>query len=163
MNLFTLFDLPETPVVRVPDLTDRYLRLQRKYHPDHQSNQGNDENHWEAMELSALVNKAYRIFRNEMETLAYFLDVKNKLNGEEKMALSPAFLAEMMELNEALDNGHLSAFQEDVNAMMKELDHTVRDLMVNNSSEWSDADLNRLVAYYYRKKYIVRLLERSNH
>lgn len=163
MNLFALFDLPETPVIRVPDLTDRYLRLQRKYHPDHQSIQDGDENQWEAMELSAMVNKAYRIFRNDMETLAYFLEVKNRLTGEEKVALSSDFLAEMMELNEELENGHVSAYQEGVVAMVSGLDQSVGDLMSDQPREFSDADLDRLTAYYFRKKYIDRLLERNNH
>ena len=163
MNLFALFDLPETPVVRVSDLTDRYLRLQRKYHPDHQSIQEDEENQWEAMELSAMVNKAYRIFKSDMETLAYFLEVKNKLGGEDKVALSPAFLAEMMELNEELENGNTLAYQEGVQAILDELDETVRDLMTGQPMDFSVSDLDRLTAYYFRKKYIDRLLERYNH
>jgi molecular chaperone HscB len=163
MNLFALFDLPETPVVRVPDLTDRYLRLQRKYHPDHQSSSDGDANQWEAMELSAMVNKAYRIFRNDMEALAYFLELKNKLGGEEKVDLSPSFLAQMMDLNEELENGNTLAYQEGVKAMIQELDQTVSDLMTDQRIDFSATDLDRLTAYYFRKKYIDRLLERYDH
>ena len=49
-----------------------------------------------------MINKGYKTFQNDDETIKYVLQLKGLLEEDEKYELPPDFLMEMMELNEIL-------------------------------------------------------------
>ena len=84
------------------------------------------------------------------------LQLKGLLEEEEKYQLPPAFLLEMMELNEELSEN--SAKQ--INELEKELYTGVRPIIENYDDATTTADLLKVKEYYYKKKYLQRILDR---
>ena len=156
MNHFELFGLPVSFKIDGSKLALKYFELQKKYHPDFFT-QGTEYEQEQALETSSQVNKAYKIFRNEDETIKYVLQLKGLLQEEEKYQLPPDFLMEMMELNEELSEN--SAGQ--INEIEKTLYTAVQPIIDNyDDAATTTADLLKVKEYYYKKKYLQRILDR---
>ena len=82
-------------------LKKKYYALSRQYHPDFYVQQG-EIARLEAEEKLQEINKAYATLSNPVKTIAYLLRETIGLPEDEKIALPPHFLMEMMELNEAM-------------------------------------------------------------
>ena len=156
MNYFELFDIPITIKVDQSKLAKKYFEVQKKFHPDFFA-QSTEAEQAEALERSSAANKALKIFKNQAETIKYVLQLKGLLEEEEKYQLPPAFLMEMMELNEELSDN--SAQQ--VASIQKQLYTEVASTIDNyNDATVTNAELLRLKEYYYKKKYLNRILDR---
>jgi molecular chaperone HscB len=156
MNYFDLFELPVSFKIDKARLTHKYFELQKKYHPDFFANATEHEQE-EALEISSQLNKAFNIFKNQDETIKYVLQLKELLEEEEKYQLPPAFLMEMMELNEELSDDSPSQ----IAGIEKELYAEVEQILDQyNDASTGTADLLKLKEYYYKKKYLQRILDR---
>lgn len=156
MNYFELFELPVTIKIDTSKLAKKFFEQQKKYHPDFFAN-GTEHEQAEALEISSQLNKALKVLKNEDQTIKYVLQLKGLLVEEEKYQLPPAFLMEMMELNEEL--GDDSANQ--VNSIEQELRSEVSNIIDNyDDTATATADLLKLKEYYYKKKYLQRILDR---
>ena len=163
MNYYELFQLPLSLTVNTTELSKKYFELQKKYHPDFFSNA--DETEQSAMlEKSSLINKGYKIFKNEDDTLQYFLQIKGLLKEEEKYELPPEFLMEMMEINESLmeiNDSSLEEMETKVNQLEKHLYTQVQNIIeYYNEDNTTDEQLLQVKDYYFKKKYLKRILER---
>ena len=163
MNYFELFEMPISLTVDKKHIQDKYFELQKKYHPDFFSNE-NEEEQDAVLEKSSMINKAYKLFQNENETMKYVLQLKNLLEDEEKYQLPPEFLAEMMELNESLmdvDDSSLEEAQTKISQLEKHLYDKVQKIFEYYSEENTTGEqLLQVKDYYYKKKYLNRILER---
>ncbi len=163
MNYYELFDVPVSITIDVAAVQKKYFELQKKYHPDFFSTAGDAEQN-EMLELSSVVNKAYITFKNEDETIKYFLQLKGLLGDDEKYDLSPAFLGEMMEINEALmeiDDSSLEEAETKVNQAQKILYDEVQNIIeYYNEDTTTNEQLLQVKDYYFKKKYLKRILER---
>lgn len=163
MNYFELFEIPVSLTVDENIIRNKYLALQKKYHPDFFSNES-DEAQAAVLEKSSLINKGYKTFQNADETIKYVLQLKNLLEEEEKYQLPPDFLMEMMELNEALidtDETTISEAQINIQVLEKQLYNAVQNIVENYDDERTTAEqLLQVKDYYYKKRYLNRILER---
>ena len=159
MNFFELFEIPPTMQVNLAELKPIFFRLQKKYHPDYNGS-GDPGEIEEAMEFSAQVNKAWKTFQNPDETIKYVLEQKGLLQSEEKYALPPAFLMEVMELNELkMDGADTETLKQSVKELLGEITRPVQPIIENYSDEQTTtAQLLEVKAWYYQKKYLDRLL-----
>lgn len=159
MNYFELFDIPEAILVDKSQLARRYFDLQKKYHPDFYTGATEAEKAT-VLERSAQINKAFKTFQNTDATIQYVLQLKGLVEDEEKYALPPDFLMEMMELNEALsEEGQLPAG--DLKAAENALYDSVRPIIEGYSPNGTTSDeLAQLKEYFYKKKYLLRIKER---
>jgi molecular chaperone HscB len=156
MNYFELFKIPVSIKIDQENLTRKYFELQKKYHPDFYTRASEHEQE-EALEISSHLNKALKVFRNEEATIKYILQLKELLEEEEKYRLPQDFLVEMMELNEELSGD--SAAQ--IAAIEKELYTAVKPIIENyNDAAVTNDELLELKEYYYKKKYLHRILDR---
>ena len=156
MNYFELFEIPVSFNVDKTLLAKKYFELQKKYHPDFFS-QGSEAEQEEALERSSQVNRALKIFKHPDETIKYLLQLKGLLEEEEKYQLPPAFLMDMMELNEELNDGS----KDQINTLEKELYTQVAPVIENyDDGDVSVTDLLKVKEYYYKKKYLQRILDR---
>lgn len=156
MNHFELFELPVSFKTDKSKLALKYFELQKKYHPDFFT-QGTEQEQEQALEISSQLNKALKILKNEDETIKYVLQLKGLLEEEEKYQLPPAFLMEMMELNEELSDD--SAKQ--IETLETELYRQVQPIIDNyDDSKALHTDLLKLKEYFYKKKYLQRILDR---
>ena len=158
MNYFELFEIPVSLRVDRSTLARKYFELQKQYHPDFFANAGADEQA-EMLERSSQINKALKTFQKEELTIKYLLQQKDLLQEEEKYALPPEFLMEVMELNENMSNSsadQVAAFENDIYAPVKEIIENYDDKTTTNE------ELLKVKEYYFKKKYLQRILERMD-
>ncbi|MBS1548238.1 MAG: hypothetical protein JSS94_00025 [Bacteroidetes bacterium] len=159
MNYFELFGFEVFPRISQSLLSKKYISLQRESHPDFFTRETGSEQD-EALDKSADINKAYKIFKNPDDTLAYFLQVKGIIVPGEKFELPSDFLMEMMDLNESIsdspENGKKAAAAFQV-GLGEEMEYNIASLSQDGENL---SVLEELKSLYYRKKYLNRILDR---
>ena len=83
MNYFEVFALPVQMLVDKQVLKKKYFELSRRFHPDYFVQQ-DEAAQQDALEQSALINKAFKTFTNRDETIKYVLELKGLLKENEK-------------------------------------------------------------------------------
>ncbi len=169
MNYFQLFEIPITLQVDAAALKKKFYELSRKYHPDFYSQATEDEQD-EALEKSSILNKAFKTFSNKDETIKYVLKEKGLLQEEEKYQLSPDFLMEMMELNEAVMDAKMegdTAKEMQVHTSIQKLENELYAPVKTIVEDYKEGittkeELLQVKEYYYRKKYLQRILAGSH-
>ncbi|MEO6253740.1 MAG: Fe-S protein assembly co-chaperone HscB [Ferruginibacter sp.] len=156
MNYFELFELPVTFKIDKSKLAQKYFELQKKYHPDFFA-QGTEHEQEQALEISSQLNKALKTFKNPDQTIKYVLQLKELLEEEEKYQLPPAFLMQMMELNEELTDNSAQQVQDLEDQLYSEVKPVIENY---DDATASQADLLKLKEYYFKKKYLQRILDR---
>lgn len=161
MTYFELFEIPVQLKVNKATLPHKYFELSRKYHPDFFVNASPGEQA-EALEKSALLNRAFRTFQNPDETVKYVLQLKGLLEEEEKYDLPPAFLMEVLEINEAMmdadDEATKEKLQLAINNLQQDIYEPVQEIMEHyQEGVTSEKELLQVKDYYYKKKYIDRI------
>ena len=156
MNYFELFDLPVSLNVDKSRLAKKYFELQKKYHPDYFT-QATEAEQEEALEKSSAVNKALKILKDKDSTIKYLLQLKGLLEEEEKYLLPPDFLMEVMELNEELTAESATA----INEFEKDIYSGVQSIIEQyDDAAITTAELLKVKEYYFKKKYLQRILDR---
>jgi molecular chaperone HscB len=163
MNHFELFEMPISLNPDFNYINKKYLELQKKYHPDYFTLHTDDEQ-TVALQKSAQINQAIKTLKNQDNIIEYVLQLKGLLQEEEKYNLPAAFLMQMMELNEALiegnDNGTIAKKANEIEtSFYKEILHIINNY---DDKKTALADLLKLKEYYFKKKYVRRILDRIN-
>ena len=167
MDYFKLFDLPVGFKVDAKLLRRRFFEKSREAHPDHFVNSSSDEQEG-ALQSSAELNTAFKTLNDEDLRMQYLLQQKGLLIPDEKFALPPSFLMEVMELNEELSEAQetgsadenlqlttrLQAFQQDLYAPVSGIIEHYRE------GATSEAELLQVKEYYFKKKYLDRAVAR---
>lgn len=164
MNYFELFDIPVQLKVDALSLHKKFIELSKKYHPDYFATQNNDKQ-VEALEMSASINKGYKIFKNPDETIKYVLQSKGLLQEEEKYQLPPAFLMEMMEINEQIVDAKMDAdaaktvhLSTVITQLSTEIYDPVKKIVEHyQEGVTSEKELLQVKEYYFKKKYLNRI------
>lgn len=165
MNYFELFHIPESFLPNKTDVQQQFYRLSKQYHPDFFT-QATEEEQQQALEQSALINKAYKTLTNKDLTLAYLLNLKGLLEDDEKYTLSNEFLMEVMELNEKImeakfegDTTTLQYLKTQISNLEQKEYALVKNIIENYNSHTTQEELLQVKEYYYRKKYLNRILD----
>jgi len=162
MNYFEVYDIPVQLLVDKTVFKKKYFELSRRYHPDYFVQQ-EAATQQQALEQSALINKAYKTFSSRDETIKYVLELKGLLTENEKYDLPPDFLMEMLELNESLaeaqfDPAARAAVLQKVLQTEDELYQPVKGIIENyREGVTTTAELRQVKDYYFKKKYLERL------
>ncbi len=156
MNYFDLFGLPVSIRVDPAELNKKYVALQKKYHPDFFT-QEDEVSQQEALEKSSEINKALKVLKNPDATIHYLLQLKGLATEGEKYQLPPDFLAEVMELNENLTDQSAREIETFSKSIYREVEPLVNNY---HDEQVTRNELLRLKDYYFKKKYLQRILER---
>ena len=172
-DYFALYQLPVSFSPDQATVKSKFYELSRQYHPDRFAQAGGAEL-TEALRMAAVNNEAYKTLKSPDATMAYILKQNGLLEDEEKYALPPAFLMEMMDINEAISDYEANHDKDDPNdddEMTGAID------MLNEQLElWEDATkllvqrfeaghkdndlLLQVKDQFFRKKYLLRIKER---
>ena len=169
MNYFELYDMPVSLQPDAKKVKQKFYELSRTYHPDFYSHASESEQA-QALEVSSQVNKAYKIFQQSDDTIKYVLQEKGLLQEEEKYELPPLFLMEMLELSEQMmeakmedDAGAMSSVQQQINNAQTEIYEPVKRIVEHyQEGITTEKELLQVKEYYYRKKYLNRILAGMN-
>ena len=106
MDYFEVFGLPRRLGLDAAELQRRFYELSRRTHPDfHQT--ATAEEQARMLETSARLNAAYRALRDPIARVEYLVRLEEgrdtKEGAGEKPPAPPALLAEMFEIQEALE------------------------------------------------------------
>jgi len=164
MNYFDLFDLPVTLKVNGAELRKKFFELSKQSHPDYYINESDEEQQL-ALEKYAAVNVAFKTLSNTEATIKYVLQQKGLLQDDEKYALPPHFLMEMLELNEALEEAQAAGSEEARTQVKKQIELTEQEIyepvssLINdfNNETTTEKELAAVKEYYFKKKYLQRL------
>jgi molecular chaperone HscB len=161
MTYFELFDIPVQLKVNTAVLSKRFFALSRQFHPDYFAGE-NEAAREEALEKSALLNKAWKTFQNTDATIKYVLQEKGLLEEEEKYELPPDFLMEVLELNEQLMEMDETGNRDQLSAVISQLStaiyEPVKEVVENYQEGLStEKELLQVKEYYYKKKYLDRI------
>ena len=162
-----MFGLPIGFQVDTKQLRAAFMDIQRASHPD-KFTQANEFEQEEALEKSAIANKAFTLLQSPAAILPYVLEIKGFLEAEEKYALSPDFLMEMMDLNEAWMDAEEDS---DKQAIIKQVEQIktaiyapIQTYMeMDQIDTFSQEAMLQIKSYYYKKKYLDRILEDFHH
>ncbi len=161
MNYFELFGLPIGFQVDATKLRQAYMEIQRTSHPD-KFTQSSTEDQDIALEKSAIANKAFTLLNNKELILPYVLEVLGYMETDEKYALSPDFLMEMMNLNEAWMDADSDTDKSNVTKQVKTIQNAiytpVKAILEGNSIDITKEAMLQVKEYYYKKKYLDRIL-----
>ena len=162
MNYFDWFELSPGFFPNQALLKKKYYALSRQYHPDFFVQQG-EAARLEAEEKLQEVNRAYATLSNQVKTMAYLLKETVGLPDDEKFALAPDFLMEMMELNEAMQEADTEEakekVKEQISIQQQSLYEQVEPIMANYQAGITTREaLLQVKQYYYQQKYLQRLL-----
>ncbi len=103
MNFFTLFDLPESFVIDLSLLTERFQTLQRRYHPDNFATQPEAER-IQALQHAANINQGYQALRKPLPRAEYLLSLHGfDINNEQHTLHDTEFLMAQLTLREELE------------------------------------------------------------
>lgn len=156
MNYFERFGIPVSLIVDKRQLSQKYFELQKKFHPDFFTNATEAEQE-AALETSSEINKGFKMLQQPDDTIKYVLQLKGILEEEEKYQLPPDFLMKVMELNEELSDesaAAVQAFEESIYSEVKD------DITQYDDATVTAEQLQRIKEYYFKKKYLRRILDR---
>lgn len=163
MNYFEFYELPESFNIDEKALKNKFYQLSKKYHPDFYANE-DEAKQQEILELSTLNNKAYKVLSEPNKRIEYILQQHGLLADGDKHKLAPAFLMEMMEINEALmeieDEPSLNTLKTQItsmdNELIEELSLSIKNYETDNEAS-KENTLNKIKDIYYRQKYLLRI------
>lgn len=162
MNYFEIFGLPVRLKIDKTELPKKFFELSRKFHPDFYANTTPSEQN-RALEITADLNKAFKTFQNDDDTIKYVLQLKGLLEEEEKYQLPPDFLMEVLEINEKLmdaeDDPELKInLQSVIDDLQSEIYEPVKKIVENyEDGITTEKELLQVKEYYYKKKYLNRI------
>jgi molecular chaperone HscB len=167
MNYFELFGLPIAFKADTHQLRNAFMHIQRASHPD-KFVQGTEAEQEMALEQSAIANKGFSLLNNAEKILPYVLEISGHIQADEKYNLAPDFLMEMMELNEAWMDAESDEAKQTI---LKQI-NTLKDDIFSPIKAHLEADsiihipqeaMLQIKDYYYKKKYLDRILEDFHH
>ena len=167
MNYFELFGLPIGFQIDTQKLRAAFMEIQKASHPDKFA-QGTTEEQEAALEQSSMANKGFTILNQKERILPYVLEILGILKPDEKYALEPDFLMEMMDLNEAWmeaeDEEGKQAIMDQVEQLKNEIYAPIKSYMeMDQIDTISQEAMLQIKSYYYKKKYLDRILEDFHH
>lgn len=167
MNYFELFGLPIAFTTDSGQLRAAFMNIQRASHPD-KFVQGTEMEQEDALEKSSMANKGYAILNDSEKIIPYVLEITGQLQPDEKYNLSPDFLMEMMELNEAWMDAEDESAKQNILSQINTLKNDIFSPIKAYLEAASVIDIPQeamlqIKDYYFKKKYLDRILEDLHH
>jgi molecular chaperone HscB len=140
---YAVFGLPRKLALDEEALRQRFYELSRLYHPDfHQT--GTAAERAVALGASAEVNRAYRALRDPLARLEHVIALEE--GARDKRAAPAALLAEMLEVQEVLEEVKAAGLDEEARQRLREesqrlraRDEAERAAILSRMPEWDAA------------------------
>jgi len=163
MQYYEAFGLEPKLALDLNDLQKRFYERSRLWHPDKFSRAGAEEQQ-KALDMTAVLNDAFRTLRHPSTRAEYFLKQKQVEFAKEAPA---ELLEEVFELNMALEElrggdesarGQLDAAREKFQAMLGEIDAELAGLFARYDAEADRSTLDEVGRGLNRRRYVANLI-----
>lgn len=156
MNYFEFYQIPEAFFIDESELRQKYHQITKQLHPDFFTTASEAEQ-LSALEKSTLNNQAYKTLSQLESRIAYILELHGLL--ENTPSLPQSFLMQMMDINEAIEEGKKSLVIDEIQQFKQALWQEIEPVLKNypHSSD-KTSDLQKVLQYYLKNKYVERLL-----
>lgn len=166
MNYFEFYGIPVSFRVDESALRSIFYRNSKQYHPDFHTLSGESQQA-EMLDLATLNNDAYQTLSDPDKRMRYILKIKGLLEDESKLSIPQEFLLDMMEINEALmeleiepDQNREEMLKQEIEHLEKSLDENIRLVLDTYDDQiGSRADLQAVLEYFLKKRYLLRVRE----
>ncbi len=165
-NYFQFFSLEPAFHLDEVALKRAYLLKSREFHPDYFTLASEEEkNH--ALDMTTQNNEAYKVLSDTTKRLEHILRIYQILTEGTEDKMDPAFLMEMMEINEMImevqmekNEKLLLKVQAEILTKSKTMDEEANEHTVLFDQTKEMNHLEALKDYYFKKKYLRRILDR---
>ena len=102
-NYFQLFEIEKSLFIDLNILEEKYLELQKEFHPDKYVNASDQEKRI-SLQITSYINEAYKTLKNDYLKSIYLLKIEGyKLEDQNNTISDSAFLMHQMELREEFE------------------------------------------------------------
>jgi molecular chaperone HscB len=158
IDYFAFFELPRKFSIPDNELRRKYLQKSRETHPDFFV-ATQPERSAEMEENAALLNAAYRNLKDEFLRIRHILELEGI--DPEKLTLPPAFLMEMMELNETIEeDGFSRSIEQQVQTGKLDLRNQLQALMQAYDAASEQNDRHKILLDAAERILCLRYFER---
>lgn len=155
MNYYNFLQIEPHPQPDLALLKQNFIKLSKQFHPDRFGNSSIAEQE-NALQKTSELNTAYTILKDADKALEYYLLYKEIIKPNQEHKLPPAFLMEMMELNEGLETTNAEERANIVSAIQKQ-QNSLRHNLLENCLQLSD-NHDYIKDAFYKLKYYTRLV-----
>jgi molecular chaperone HscB len=153
---FERLGVPAAPDVDLALAERNYLRLSRALHPDFQT-AGDEAAADRANDATARLNEAWSVISDPQARAEYLLELRDPGAMERAKTLSPAFLAEAMELSEEAEAAAGTSAAAALSARVR-ADADARLASVLAPAAWTAPDTRRLATTLHELRVLRRVL-----
>jgi molecular chaperone HscB len=163
MQYYEALGLEPKLMLDLEDLKVRFYDRCRQWHPDRFSRAGAEEQQ-QALDMTALLNDAFRTLRDPVTRAEYFLKERGRSLSNDA---PPELLEEVFELNMALEELHggddsarpqLVTAQERFQAMRAKIDEELTGFFAKFDASGDDSVLDGIRAALNRRRYVSNLV-----
>jgi molecular chaperone HscB len=168
MNYFEFYKIKPSFFIDEEYLKKMFYQCSKDFHPDFHALKSEEEQQ-KMLELSTLNNKSFFVLKSFNTRLEYLLKSKQVLIEDEKYALPPEFLMEMMEINEEIMD---LSFEPDANKIdglkqkTERIENEIEQEIEAKAKEYDEGEnediLLKIKDLWYRKKYLLRIRDSLN-
>lgn len=168
MDYFEFYKLAPAFYIDEEYLKKMFYQYSKDFHPDFHALKSEEEQQ-KMLELSTLNNKSFFVLKSFATRLEYLLKLKKVLVEEEKYALPPDFLMEMMEINEEImdlsfdmDEQKALALKTKTEGIEQGIETEIEVLAKQYDQTSDESILLKIKDLWYRKKYLLRIRDSLN-
>jgi molecular chaperone HscB len=154
---FERLGVPAAPDVDLALAERNYLRLSRTLHPDFQP-AGDEAAAERANDATARLNEAWSVISDPEARAEYLLELRDPGAMDRAKTLSPAFLAEAMELSEEAEAAAKDPAAAAVLRARVQADTDARLVAVLRPAAWVQPDTRRLATTLHELRVLRRVL-----
>lgn len=162
-NYFEFYDLEVKFMLDQDELRNRYLKLSKQHHPDFFIDQ--DEAYENALEMTSLNNKAFKVLSSQEQRVKHILEL-NELLTDAKESMSPDFLMQMMDINEAImemkmdpDGAQKAKVLKEVEEFESDLDSEFQTAAQLYDTSGDPSTLHTIKDNFLKRRYLRRMKE----
>jgi molecular chaperone HscB len=168
MNYFEFYKINPSFYIDEENLKKMFYQYSKDFHPDFHALKSEEEQQ-KMLELSTLNNKSFFVLKSFNTRLEYLLKTKGVLVEEEKYALPPHFLMEMMEINEEImdlsfdpDAVKIDSLKQKTESIELEIGQEIEKMARQYDERGEEDILLKIKDLWYRKKYLLRIRDSLN-
>ena len=162
-SYFELFDLPVNCEIDSGKLREKYMELQRQYHPD-RFVASSDATRMRAVQIAAHVNGAHQTLDVPLKRAEYCLQLAGlSTDSETDAKMDPMFLMQQMELREALEEVSSSPDPwRELDAARAQINEQIGSTSVTVGKAIEDKQYDEAREYVRRWQFLEKLLEEAS-